>query len=351
MMPFLKVLLWPFTILYNLVTRIRNYLFDIGQKPSFKFDSIVISVGNLNVGGSGKTPMVEYLVRLLRQQYSVAILSRGFGRKTQGFRIASDEDTATTLGDEPYQYYLKFGKEVSVCVGEERALAIPTILNERPTTQIILLDDAFQHRTVVPQFSILLTEFSRPFYSDFVLPFGRLREARTGAGRSDAIIVTKCSPLLNRDEVEKQIRKYARQQPIYFSSIFYKEAVPFSGGQSVGKRVVLVSGIANSSALESFVAEHFQLQRHFKFNDHHFYSSADLRKIQTGADHLGADSIITTEKDMVKLISPQLQADLIRTKWFYLPVETSFFDRGADFDKLVLSMVGENLKLLHDQNP
>ncbi len=332
MMSFLKVLLWPFTILYNLVTRVRNYLFDIGQKPSFKFDSVVISVGNLNVGGSGKTPMVEYLVRLLGTRYKVAILSRGFGRKTHGFRIASDDDNATTLGDEPYQYYLKFGKNVSVCVGEERALAIPTILNERPSTQIILLDDAFQHRTVVPQFSILLTEFSRPFYSDFVLPFGRLREARSGADRADAIIVTKCSP-------------------IYFSSIFYKEAVPFSGGQSVGKRVVLVSGIANSSALESFVAEHFQLQKHFKFNDHHFYSSADLSKIQTGADHLGADSIITTEKDMVKLISPQLQADLIRTKWFYLPVETSFLDRGADFDKLVLSMVGENLKLLHDQNP
>jgi tetraacyldisaccharide 4'-kinase len=350
MMPFLKVLLWPFTILYNLVTRIRNYLFDIGQKPSFKFDSIVISVGNLNVGGSGKTPMVEYLVRLLGTRYKVAILSRGFGRKTHGFRIASDDDNATTLGDEPYQYYLKFGKDVSVCVGEERALAIPTILNERPFTQIILLDDAFQHRTVVPQFSILLTEFSRPFYSDFVLPFGRLREARTGASRADAIIVTKCSNLLNQEDVEKRIRKYASQQPIYFSSIFYKEAVPFSIAHSVGKKVVLVSGIANSATLESFVAKNFQLQKHFRFNDHHFYTAGDLRKIQAFAHEQDVDSILTTEKDMVKLISPQLQGDLDKTKWFYLPVETSFLDRGADFDKLVLNMVDENLRLLHDQN-
>ncbi|MCX8492477.1 MAG: tetraacyldisaccharide 4'-kinase, partial [Cyclobacteriaceae bacterium] len=251
---------------------------------------------------------------------------------------------------EPYQYFLKFGKEVSVCVGEERALAIPTILNERPSTQIILMDDAFQHRTVVPQFSILLTEFSKPFYSDFVLPFGRLRESRTGASRADAIIMTKCSDLLIQEEVKKRIRKYASDQPIYFSSIFYKDAVPFSPGQSVGKKVVLVSGIANSSALELFVSKNFQLLKHFKFNDHHFYSSSNLHKIQAAVAHLGADSIITTEKDMVKLISPQLQEDLIRAKWFYLPVETSFLDRGADFDELILNMIGENLQLIQDQN-
>lgn len=162
-MSLLKVLLWPLAVLYNLATRLRNYLYDIGHKPSFSFQTVIISVGNLNVGGSGKTPMIEYLVRLLKDRYSVAILSRGYGRKTKGFRLATDADDATTLGDEPYQYYRKFGNEVMVAVGEERALAIPTLLNEPKEPQVILLDDAFQHRTVVPQFSILLTDASKPF--------------------------------------------------------------------------------------------------------------------------------------------------------------------------------------------
>jgi tetraacyldisaccharide 4'-kinase len=349
MMPFLKLLLWPLAVLYNLATRIRNYLFDIGHKPSFKFDAIVISIGNLNVGGSGKTPMVEYLVRLLGSRYSLAILSRGYRRKTSGFRIACGEDNAQTLGDEPYQYYLKFGGEVAVCVGEERALAIPSILNERPLTQVILLDDAYQHRTVVPQFSILLTEFTRPFYSDFVMPFGRLREARVGASRADAIIVTKCTNELRQADVAHEIRKYALDQPIFFSSIVYKEIVPFSVGHSVGKRVVLVSGIAHSSSLEGFVNAHFKMLKHFSYDDHHSYSPADVKKMQTFAIEQGADSILTTEKDMVKLISQRLHSDLDSTKWFYLPVETSFVDRGADFDKLVINTIDQNLRLLQEQ--
>lgn len=338
-MPILKILLWPLTVLFNLVTKVRNYLYDIGHKPSFQFDTVVICVGNLNVGGSGKTPMIEYLVRLLGDKYSLAVLSRGYGRKTKGIRLANEQDDAFTLGDEPYQYYRKFGKTVEVCVGEERALAIPTILNERPETQVILLDDAFQHRTVVPQFSILLTEFSKPFYKDFLMPFGRLRESRSGAKRADAIIVTKCQPLILDEEIVNKVKHYAGDKPIFFSGLEHKKAEAFVQGNVIGKKVILVSGIANSSKLEEFVSSSYQLTMHFKFGDHHPYSQSDIEKIEATAKAQGAESILTTEKDMVKLISPKLKSHLNEKKWFYLPVETVFVNRGSEFDKMVLAII------------
>jgi tetraacyldisaccharide 4'-kinase len=338
-MPILKILLWPFTVLFNLVTKLRNYLYDIGHKPSFEFETVVISVGNLNVGGSGKTPMIEYLVRLLGDKYSLAVLSRGYGRKTKGIRLANEQDDAFTLGDEPYQYYRKFGKKVTVCVGEERALAIPTILNERPATQVILLDDAFQHRTVVPQFSILLTEFSRPFYKDFLMPFGRLRESRGGSKRANVVVITKCSDAVQSSEMMDRVQHYAGDKPVFFSGLEHKRVEPFLLGNMIGKKVVLVSGIANSATLEEFVSNNYQLMKHFKFGDHHPYTLDDIKKIEDLAKAQGADSILTTEKDMVKLISPKLKAGLNEKIWFYLPVETVFVDRGSEFDERVLRVV------------
>jgi tetraacyldisaccharide 4'-kinase len=331
-MPFLKILLWPFTVLYNLVTKVRNYLYDIGHKPSFQFETVVICVGNLNVGGSGKTPMIEYLVRLLGDKYSLAVLSRGYGRKTKGIRLANEQDDAFTLGDEPYQYYRKFGKKVMVCVGEERALAIPTILNERPETEVILLDDAFQHRTVVPQFSILLTEFSKPFYKDFVMPFGRLRESRSGAKRADAIIVTKCQETIANERIVSEVQRYAGDKPVFFSGLEHKKAEPFKLGNVIGKKVILVSGIANSSSLETFVASHYP------------YSKADIQKIEMALKAQSAESILTTEKDMVKLISAKLRSSLNENVWFYLPVETIFVNRGSEFDEMIERVVERGMK-------
>jgi tetraacyldisaccharide 4'-kinase len=342
-MPFYKILLWPLAVLYDAVTRVRNYLYDIGHKPSFKFETVVISVGNLNVGGSGKTPMIEYLVRLLSDKYSLAILSRGYGRKTKGFRLASKQDDAKTLGDEPYQYYRKYGKRVTVCVGEERVLAIPTILNERPETQIILLDDAFQHRAVRPQFSILLTEYYSLFSQDYVLPMGRLRESRCGAKRADVVVVTKCFLPLNEGEKVASLQRYAGDKPVFFSGFDYKSVMPFTAGKEVGKKVILVSGIANTSFLFGFVATHYEVMHHFEFGDHHPYSRANIKKIESMKKKLGADSILTTEKDMVKLIDPSLKTAMVETDWFYLPVETKFLKGGSEFDEMVLKMVGLNL--------
>lgn len=340
-MSILKVLLWPLAALYNLATRLRNYLYDIGHKPSFSFETVIICVGNLNVGGSGKTPMIEYLVRLLKDRYTVAILSRGYGRKTKGFRLATDVDDATTLGDEPYQYYRKFGREVMVAVGEERALAIPTLLNEPVEPQVILLDDAFQHRSVVPQFSILLTDASKPFYSDYVLPLGRLRESRTGAKRADAIIITKCSPQQQLNEEE--VKKYAGDKPVFFSGLTYMEPQPFQEGNVIAKRIILVTGIATSSYLQEYVSSHYQLVKHFQFGDHHTYSLAEIESIQTYARANGEVSILTTEKDMVKLIAPQVQSQLKPSIWFYLPIQTEFIKSGSEFDTMIGRLVETRL--------
>src|SRR5258706_3745257 len=207
----MRPLLFPFSILYDLVTRIRNRLYDIGHKKSFRFETTVVGVGNLNVGGSGKTPMIEYLVKLLLPQHKVATLSRGYGRKTSGLRFATKSDTADTLGDEPFQFFRKFDHEVLVTVGEDRAYAIPNILLHRPLTDIILMDDAFQHRAVDPQLSILLTDYRQPFYSDWVLPAGNLREARAGAHRSDVVVITKCpgdTPPETCIAIEKSVQRY-----------------------------------------------------------------------------------------------------------------------------------------------
>jgi tetraacyldisaccharide 4'-kinase len=346
-MSFLKLIFWPLAALYNLVMRVRNHLYDIGHKPSFQFESVVISVGNLNVGGSGKTPMIEYLVRLLRGRYTLAIVSRGYGRKTKGFHLATAKDDATTLGDEPYQYFLKFGEQVKVAVGEERALAIPTILNEAEPPQVILLDDAFQHRSVVPQLSILLTEYTKPFYSDYLMPFGRLREARSGAARADAIVVTKCNDgVEERMEMNHKIKAYAGDKPIFFSGLKHRPAISFVPNNEIGRRIILVTGIANSAALVEYVSTHFELVKHFRFADHHAYSLDDITKIEMAFKELKANSLITTEKDWVKLKAEPLIKATTKENWFYLPVETEFINSGAEFDAMVNLLVESRLKEL-----
>lgn len=350
-MSVLKFIFWPFAALYNLVMRLRNHLYDIGQKRSFSFETVVISVGNLTVGGTGKTPMIEYLVRLLKKKYKLAILSRGYGRHTKGFRLATAADDADTIGDEPYQYYLKFGEEVLVAVGEERASAIPTLLNEELPPQIVLLDDAFQHRSVVPQLSILLTEYARPFYRDHLMPFGRLREARVGAARADAIVVTKCDGSVeSRMEIDHKIKAYAGDKPVFFSGMNYRPAIAYHHGSEMGKKVLLVTGIANTKAMAAHVATHFQLIKHLKYSDHHQYSIADIQKIEAVASEEKAEAILTTEKDWVKLKSAKLMAAMTSKKWFFLPIETTFINCGVEFDAMVELLVENRLREL-EQSP
>jgi tetraacyldisaccharide 4'-kinase len=341
----LFLLLYPFSVLYGWVTSVRNFLFDVGLKKSASFAPAVIGVGNLSVGGTGKSPMIEYLVSLLDGRFAMAILSRGYGRETSGYRLAGDHDDAATIGDEPFQFYKKFKKTVTVVVCESRVEGINRLMAEKPSVQVILLDDAFQHRAVKPLYSILLTDFSKPFYKDFLLPRGRLRESRWGSQRADVVIVTKCPEVasVNTNEWQQSIQLYAKEKPVFFSGIRYKNPVSF-GDSVIAKKIVLVTGIANSSTLLAYVNLHFTLVYHFHFDDHHHYSTTDIENIQmkiTSPDTY----ILTTEKDMVKLISPALK-DVINTKlWFYLPIETYFLKSGSEFDKLITDKIEDHLSI------
>lgn len=339
----LKLLLYPFAAIYNGVMRFRNHLYDIGQKPSFEFETTVISVGNLNVGGSGKTPMVEYLIQLLADRFPTVTLSRGYKRDTKGYRLAGSKDTARTVGDEPFQIYSKFGSRVHVVVGEDRVYAIPNILHELPDTRVLVLDDALQQRSIRPNLMIMLTTHERPFFNDYLLPFGRLRESRSGARRADIIVVTKCPDDLTeaqQRETENRIRRYAPTSHIFFAAIRYGNPVAARPGRSIAEAIVLVTGIANAEPLRKYCAERFKLLKHFSFADHHHFSQADLGAVEDYCQRQGAAvSLITTEKDLMRLDCADYAPFLDRLSWFSIPIRLEFLRDGAKFEALVLDSV------------
>lgn len=339
-MSVLRFLLFPFAILYHIITSIRNRLYDNGTKPSARFEVPVISVGNLTVGGTGKTPLTEYLIRLFSREHNVATLSRGYKRKTRGFRIANPTDSAFTLGDEPFQFFVKYGDRVTVAVGEERALAIPSILEKCPKTDIILLDDAFQHRQITPTLNILLTDCYRPFFDDFLLPAGRLRESRNGAARADVVIVTKCPEELSDEtmmEMEHSIRRYS-DKPVFFTNIRYGHPMPYSRqDKEMRDQVIALSGISNPKPFLHFLRSNYNVVRELTFGDHYDFGRSDIEKLERLMKQHPRASILTTEKDKVKLASPDF-ADLVnRLSLFYIPIEVRFNKNGRDFDELVLN--------------
>jgi tetraacyldisaccharide 4'-kinase len=336
----LRLLLFPFSVLYDIVTSIRNNLYDRNLKPSATFDIPILGIGNLAVGGTGKTPMVEYLIHLLAATYRIATLSRGYGRTTKGFRMVTSSEDPSTVGDEPFQIFRKFGQSVKVAVGEERAFAIPHIIDQAPDTDVIILDDAFQHRKVRASFQILLTDFNRPFYDDFLLPGGRLRESRRGAARADAIVITKCPPDLKDEkkmDMEEKVRGYS-MKPVFFAATRYGVPVGFAAGSNFTDRVVLVSGIASTHDLIFYTTRHFQVMRHFRFSDHHAYSSGDLRQICASAKKENA-VVLTTEKDAVKLTMPVFASFTSDVPFFYLPIHLDFLKNGKEFDEMVLNVL------------
>lgn len=346
-MRLLALLLSPFALIYYALTRFRNHLFDIGYKRSFQFDHPVISVGNLSVGGTGKSPMIEYIIRLLGERFQLTTLSRGYGRRSRGFKIAGENDDADTVGDEPFQFFLKYGDRVNVTVGEERALAIPEILFKFPSNQLILLDDAYQHRTVAPGLNILLTEYKRPFYDDWVLPSGRLREPRRGAKRADIIVVTKCPEDLHEKDMEGMKAKagvYARPgASVFFSAIKYLDPKPVLKDAQIAfsENIYLFTGIANSQPLVQYVRSKYNLLFHKKFKDHHNYQKNDLKGIVTHFNQFSEDkkAILTTEKDMVKLLSESMRHEIRHLPIFYLPIECYFLKNGHIFDAEVQKAV------------
>lgn len=330
LMNFLRKLLFPFSLLYSLVTAIRNWLFDKGWFKSYSFEVPVIVVGNLSVGGTGKTPQIEYLVRLLAPHYKVATLSRGYKRKSEGFVLASSTSNAEELGDEPFQMAQKF-PELIVAVDANRKNGIEQLLNLPVAPQVILLDDAFQHRKVKAKMYILLTTYSELYCEDYVLPTGNLRESSRGAQRANVIIVTKCPRDLSQAEQQRIQKKIGINRPVFFSYIDY-DAVIYSKEDTKEVSAIhslpklLVAGIAKPAPFFSYLDS--GRDERLEYPDHHFFTDNDIKTIQQKAkDGL----IITTEKDYVRLKDQGLKS------LYYLPIKSSFINGKDDFDRIVMS--------------
>jgi len=328
-----RLLLLPFAALYAVITDIRSWLYRKKILFSAKFDLPIICVGNLRVGGTGKTPHIEMLIRLLKDSYQIATLSRGYGRKTKGFRLADSQATAQSIGDEPMQFYEKFGGNISVAVGEERALAIPELLYLCPQTSLILLDDAFQHLAVKPSCSILLTEYAKPFYTDFVLPAGRLRERRKAAQRADLIIVTKTPPYISVQEqahIKTQIARYARQVPVFFTKIAYGKPYFLQHKTTAEhiQKVVLLTAIANPKYFVEAMQERYERVSVFTFADHYFFKEKDLTAI---AHTISTDTyLLCTEKDATKL--KNILPKTLLPKTLVMPIEVEFLEETMKTD-------------------
>ena len=351
-MEFLRLLLLPFSVVYGLITGVRNLLFDLGLLPSRRFDIPVISVGNLSTGGTGKTPHVEYLIRLLSPLNKVCTLSRGYGRKTRGYLMAKAESTAANIGDEPMQYFRKFPK-AGVHVDEKRRRGIETILKADPETDVILLDDAFQHRYVKPGLSILLTDYHKLYYKDYILPVGSLRESRRGSRRADIIVVTKTpsilSPILRRQIIAEI--KPAPNQKVYFSYIRYSDIVPLwsnncrSFPEKKFSHILVFAGIANTYPLQDHLSKMCQDLTILQYPDHHQYTLEDLDRIKRKFDDLYSRNklLVTTEKDAMRLLSPGLDEKARQLPVHYLPIIVEFHknDKQA-IDEQILNYVRTN---------
>lgn len=355
-MPAFRILLFPFSLLYKWVTDVRNYLYNSGRKKSVSPDRFVVCVGNLTVGGTGKTPFVELIIKELINKYALAVLSRGYKRKTHGYRMAQPGDDAAALGDEPAQYFTKFGSKIRVVVGENRAEAISEMLRQDDQLEVIILDDAYQHRRVTPKLNILLSNYYRPFYRDFVLPAGMLRESRHGARRADMVVITKCPDEISaseQDRIKKNVQKYTRPDiPILFSGIRYLRPLAAFGEQNFMENVILFTGIANATPLEDYINRYYNIVAHKKFPDHHTFSPQDIRDVIRQFEQCPFDfkCLLTTEKDMMRLQSDAAVAGLLRNyPVFYLPIELYFMENKDFFAPyLTRAIDGYFQKMNHD---
>lgn len=333
-----------------MIMLLRNLLFDFGILRSEKFPLPVISVGNLSFGGTGKTPHIEYLIRLLNDSVLTATLSRGYGRESKGFILGSRRSNVKYIGDEPMQFIKKF-QNIKVAVDEKRVRGIHKLTEKFPDLGLILLDDAFQHRRVRPGISILLTDYHHLYTEDHVVPSGRLREFRAGAKRADIIVVTKTpkvfSPITRRRILEDLKPKPFQQ--VFFSYITYGTPLPMNEDENMAilqklSYILLFTGIANDYPLQEEVKRKCTELSLIKFPDHHPYKMKDLELIKTRFDDLPSRKkiILTTEKDMMRLKIPEFGNFLKNLPLFYLPIEINFHDKDKQiFDKLITDYVGQ----------
>ena len=355
--------LLPLSFLYGMGVRFRNMLFDTGILESRSFPIPVISVGNITVGGAGKTPHVEYLIRLLCETKRVSVLSRGYKRRTKGYLLASSSSTSLELGDEPYQMYLKYGSQVHVAVSANRCEGIERLCSDPETkdTDVILLDDAFQHRYVKPGVNILLVDYHRLIVYDKLLPAGRLREPKDGKRRADIVIVTKCPPDLRPMDfrvITKALNLYPYQK-LFFTTIEYGDLITlFSNSRSLALseitsdyEVLVLSGIASPQHLLCDIQKHTENVIPMTFRDHHIFTPKDIARINNTFDSLSSKRIIiTTEKDAARLVGLDGLSDDVRNHIYALPIKTTFLlEQQEQFDEFILSYVLKNSKdsILH----
>lgn len=335
-MKLFRYLAFPFVPIYFLATWCINKAYNVGFFKSKSYDFPVICVGNLSVGGTGKSPMVSYLINLLKDKKQIATLSRGYGRATKGFVLAKNGLTHADLGDESFQYYQNFGTDITVAVCEDRQNGISKLTDLQPKPEVIVLDDAFQHRKVKAGFNVLLSTYSNLFTDDFMLPTGNLRETKSGYKRANAIVVTKC-PTIITDETKKQIVskiKPLEYQSVYFSSITYSKTVKSAKVEldlDALKKFTLVTGIANAKPLVSYLENKDLVFEHLEYEDHYNFTQKDINTLSE------LDLIITTEKDYMRL---QFEHNL-KDKLYYLPIEIEI-DNALDFNKQILNFVKTN---------
>ncbi len=343
-MPWYAFLFAPFALIFRIITGIRNRLFDWGILRSFRSPISTLVVGNLSAGGTGKTPMVEFLLRNLRDEIQVASLSRGYGRKTKGFIQAHPMSSAEEIGDEPLQIFRKYDGHVPVFVGEDRVSALDKIAQISPKCELVILDDAFQHRKLKADFYCILTPFDLPFSEDFLLPMGRLRESRTGAGRADIVVVTKCPAGLSavqKKETESELRPYLKSgAPVIFSEISYGTPLPMDHLQMFSQNVILLSGLADDRPFVSYCKGRFKVLEVLTFPDHYDYGSPELEKLSRLSEKHGREKpvLLTTEKDAVKLKSLANQGFLGEIPIFVLPIEAQF---ESEDKQMLLSSIRE----------
>jgi tetraacyldisaccharide 4'-kinase len=340
-----RILLLPFAVIYWAIIWLRNRMYDKNILKSAQFGLPIICVGNLSVGGTGKSPMVELLVRLLKDQFKVATLSRGYKRKTKGYALANEHTTAIDIGDEPMQFHRKF-RDVPVAVGEQRLEAVPQLLHDRPETEVIILDDAFQHRAIKAGLNILLTDYSNLFTRDFYLPTGDLRDLKSSYKRADIIVVTKCKPDLSEEEKKELVSEIKPQahQHIFFTTIHYGAPYHISDGSHAfindDTEVLLVTGIANPRHLKKYLESQLEIYYMMQYGDHHIFTIDDFNDIKQRFNKIDADKkiIITTEKDAMRLL--KFENELHALPFYVLPIEHQFlFNEGTKFAALVSNFI------------
>jgi tetraacyldisaccharide 4'-kinase len=348
--------LYPLSWIYGFVVYVRNQLYDLGILRSTEFDVPVISIGNITVGGTGKTPQVEYLVNLLHEKYEVVTLSRGYKRRTSGFRIVETTSKAIEVGDEPLQIKNRF-PDITVSVCENRVLGVKTLLDPKNNRipDIVLLDDAFQHRRITVGINILLIDYNRQFKDDTLLPAGRMREGIAQMRRANIIVFTKCpnevTPIMRRI-LQKDVR-LKPYQSLFFTALSHGNIEPVFSAPILDKSfynekshsILVLTGIASPNLIYSYLKQFSKKLEIISFSDHHYYSNGDIQSVMQKFDTLKSDKkiIVTTEKDSMRLKDLANLPEDFKMNLYYLPVKVKFLDDGEnEFNKKILNYVGEN---------